>query len=152
MDTNARFGFQSLVSQSCNGRICMGANMAIIHDVDGSSGVSSGPSQLLFGNPAYAAPYPQCTTVSELGLGLVSCSSSSVTAFRQYGALWRDSGKFVIEPIVITRSFTETAIPENRTYATYMALKDLCPMRFPVSMFPLLIASGQKQIVRTTGN
>jgi hypothetical protein len=48
--------------------------------------------QVLFNNPAYAAPYPSCTSASSLGTNYIFCPSNADSVFEQYHALWRDRG------------------------------------------------------------
>ena len=47
----------------CDGsQPCMGHNMIIINDLDGTVLGSGTGGQILYNNPEYAAPWPYCTT------------------------------------------------------------------------------------------
>ena len=106
---------------SCgNSQPCMGHNMVMINDLDGSMLGSGTGGQILYNNPEYAAPYPLCTTAAELGLSFVSCPNtrldgSSGAPFKQYSMHWRDYSVQNMGPIIVSRHFPR----ENRTYSSY---------------------------------
>ena len=154
MDRNSRFGFKTPGNSiGCNSRPCMGFDMALIHDIDGSAGGYGRAGQLVLGNPGHAAPYPLCSTASELGAGVTYCPStgaeSASTAYRQYSGIWRDFQDFRIGPIKVTKEFP--LLGRNRSYAAYAPVDDLCAMRMSFSRFPLHIAPGLKHRVVSTG-
>ena len=154
MDRDSRFGYKTPGNTvGCDSRPCMGFDMALIHDVDGSAGGYGKAGQLVMGNPQHAAPYPLCSTASELGAGVTYCPStgaeSASTAYRQYSGIWRDFQDFKIGPIQVTKEFPEYG--RNRSYAAYAPIKDMCAMRMSFSRFPLHIAPGLKHRILTTG-
>ena len=139
----ARFNFPGQ-DKTCESRTCMGLDMNILHDQDGSLVGTGVSSQVLQGNPGYAAPAPDCQTASHLGTGVTVCPSSG---FQQYAALWKDNQNFLIGPIIVSREFPN----ENRSYASYAPLDDLCAMRFSFSRFPMYIAPQTFHRIESTG-
>eukprot|EP00607_Mallomonas_marina_P005433 CAMPEP_0182439766 /NCGR_PEP_ID=MMETSP1167-20130531/86632_1 /TAXON_ID=2988 /ORGANISM="Mallomonas Sp, Strain CCMP3275" /LENGTH=3836 /DNA_ID=CAMNT_0024633535 /DNA_START=462 /DNA_END=11972 /DNA_ORIENTATION=- len=131
---------------SCDGsQPCMGHIMLIVNDLDATMLGSGTGSQLIFNSPTYTSP--SCVTVPQLGYdrgyGFISCPKT----FKQYSAHWRDYALQKIGPIQITRRFPG----QNRTYATYAPIKDLCPMRSSFSRFPMLLSDATAHKLVTTG-
>ena len=151
-ESGAWTGSESGVIDSCSDRPCNGHNMVIIHDLDGSISNQNGKTgQLLYNNPDYVAPYPICYDVSDLSPGVFFCPHDADPSkeLMQYSAVWRDWGPQVIQPIITTRHFTGESI--NRTFASYGPIDDMCAKRMYFSRFPLLIANGTTQSIRSTG-
>jgi hypothetical protein len=131
MDNFARIGIvNSGNSLECDGHWCMGLEMLIFHDIDGTLGRSIEiptykGGQIVLGNGVFNAPSPRCFSASELGLNLMICPKHVAAAdnFRQYSALWRDPGQLIIGPLLVTRSF---GIDDNRTYPSYEPKSDMC--------------------------
>ena len=75
VDSLSRFGFRNSAqaASACGDKPCSGTNMIMIHDLDGTvtKSIPGGGSggQLLFNNPAYVAPSPQCSEMTDLGSG-----------------------------------------------------------------------------------
>lgn len=164
-DIKSRLGFKtgSFSESECKYKPCNGHNMMLLHDLDGTLTPTQIPAQLSYKNPAYVAPYPLCYEEPSLSNGVYICpyttttltttitntttTISSNTELKQYTALWRDWGPQIIQPIVTTR-YLET---ENRSFASYGPIDDLCAKRFFFSRFPLLFAVGKKHKIISTG-
>ena len=144
-------GAESGASVTCADRPCSGQNMMIIHDNDGSLSNQGGAGQMLWNNPEYVAPNPFCYEIPEVFLGVYFCGhdSNPKKEFVQYNALWRDWGPQVIQPIITTRRFPGERL--NRSFASYGPIDDMCALRMYFSRFPMLIANGTTQQVRSTG-
>lgn len=158
MDEMARFGAEH-GDRSCNGHWCLGLEMLVINDQDGSLARSSDMltytgGQLSLGGGVMTAPSPMCFPASHLGPSWQLCPSGATdrddSVFRQYSAVWRDWGSDVIGPVLSTRYFRHG---DNRTYPSYEPLDDMCALKMSYSRFPLLIASGGRtQKIQATGN
>jgi hypothetical protein len=160
-DTSSRLGFSvgAFGDSECKFKPCSGHNMMLYHDLDGSTTPERLPAQMAYRNPSYVAPYPLCYEQPALSNGLYVCprttrdpqtsntSSAITTEFRQYTALWRDWGPQIIQPIVTKREVGG----ENRSFASFGPIDDMCAKRFYFSRFPMLFAVGQKHNVIATG-
>lgn len=160
-DTSARFGFDvgAYGNAECRFKPCSGHNMILFHDLDGSANAEGVPAQLSYKNPSYVAPYPLCYEVPALSNGLYACprttvdpqpnnrSNSDTTEFRQYTALWRDWGPQIIQPIITSRAIAG----ENRSFASFGPIDDMCAKRFYFSRFPMLLSVGGVHKVMSTG-
>lgn len=157
-DVSARFGFD-VGANECLNKPCTGHNMILFHDLDGTANAEGVPAQLSYKNPSYVAPFPLCYEVPALSNGLFACprtsvdpqtnnrSSSSVSEFRQYTALWRDWGPQIIQPIITSRAVAG----ENRSFASFGPIDDMCAKRFFFSRFPMLFSVGSRHKVMSTG-
>lgn len=174
VNMSAKFGFDTPATACSLTHPCTGLDLLIVHDLDGSvvnGGVGDGQGggtalesgnssyygrgnfhsvggQLLFNNPEYVAPSPQCDSISQLGMNFYYCPiAASPAPFRQYHALWRDSGPQVLQPIVTTRYFNG----ENRSFATFGPTFEPCSHMGFYSRYPMLLAAGVKNRVMATG-
>ena len=100
----------------------MGQVMLIIHDLDGTTLGSGTGGQIFYNNPEYAAPWPYCTTASELGFSFISCPNylkdgSPGAPFKQYSAHWRDYSTQLLGPIKVYNKFVDAN--ETRVAAYY---------------------------------
>ncbi|RYG70223.1 hypothetical protein EON64_00770, partial [archaeon] len=162
-DVSARLGHDLgawAQADNCQYRSCSGHDMMVVHDQDGSMTPLNKAGQLVYKNPAYATPYPSCFEVASVDNGLYLCPSAVEdqdnndngdtnyeAGFRQYPAMWRDWGPQMIHPLITTR----TLPTENRTFASYGPIDDMCAMRFYFSRFNTLIGVGTYHKLMTTG-
>eukprot|EP01036_Dinobryon_divergens_P027890 gene27890-36744_t len=149
--TGSFTGAESGAMVSCLDRPCSGQNMMIIHDNDGTLSNQGVAGQLVWNNPEYTAPFPYCTDISQIYVGLFFCRDNSdpTKAFKQYSAVWRDWGPQVIQPIITTRHFAGEQI--NRSFASYGPIDDMCAKRMYFSRFPMLISNGSTHRIMSTG-
>ncbi|CAM9185240.1 unnamed protein product, partial [Ectocarpus fasciculatus] len=157
MDDMARIGAQH-GDTLCSGHWCMGLEMLLVFDQDGSLARtenigSYAGGQLSLGGGVLTAPAPQCFPAAHLGPSWQLCPSKSTdrgdNVFRQYSALWRDKGALIIGPVTVTRYFGGD---DNRTYASYEPKDDLCALKLSYSRMPLMLAAGgRKQRIESTG-
>lgn len=154
---NARFGFDtSQQAGQCSANPCDGHNFVIIHDFDGSVSGTGAPAQILYNNPEYVAPPPDCSQISALGSGFFYCAEKPVdlvspvtpVQFRQYAALWHDVGPQVLQPLVVTRDF---AASENRSYASFGPFMEECSKQGFFSRYPFALAANTTNHLMTTG-
>jgi len=121
MDSIAKFGVET-GGQCAIDQPCMGHEMIVMNDLDGSVLGTGTGGQILYNNPEYVAPWPYCTTASEFGLGFISCPNqledgSSGDGFKVYSAHWRDYTTQLLGPIKEYRYFP--AANETRVFANY---------------------------------
>jgi hypothetical protein len=154
-NVNSRFGYdQGAWAADCQGNYpCTGQDLMIWHDQDGTFS-SYARGQVLMKNPELIAPFPYCIEVPELGFNLYYCpttayteDSQPISGFKQYSALWDDSGPQVIQPLITSRKFED----RNVSVASYGPQNDLCAMRFYYSQFNFLWADRQINYVMSTG-
>ena len=115
----SKFGIEG-GGQCSNAQPCMGQNMIIIHDLDGTMLGSGSGGQLLYNNPEYVAPWPYCNVATELDSGFLSCPSvveDGSAPFKVYSAHWRDYTTQLLGPIVEHRYFQFAN--ETRVFANY---------------------------------
>ena len=157
MDEMGRINAES-GGTTCSGHWCMGLEMLIVFDQDGTLGQTEllpgyEGGQLSLGSGVFTAPAPQCFPAGYLGSNWQICPSMAGQhgddVFRQYSAVWRDRESLIIGPITTTRYFGNN---DNRTFPSYEPKDDLCALKLSYSRFPLMIASGgRKQRIESTG-